>query len=261
MGAPIDVELGGLVLGIDFLDILEELGALVPLPFVPAAVSIVEDAEGINHAWVGFVVVVVEDFVYADGLGLAFHDHIVHLPGPVGGLDRLEGEFTDQDVGAVLFAGTFDAGGQIHAVADHGVVHALGRTDVAGNDGVGVDAHAVIDGQLAFSCALVVVDLQIGHHTDGCPHGPVGIVVVGDGRAEDAHHGIADELVEHAAFVGDTVDHNGEVLVEEFHRALGSKLFGNCGEAANVGKEDEVYHVPLYGSRIGRSAYGRWRQR
>ena len=159
VGAPINIELGGFVLRVDLEDVLEEFGALVPFPFVPATVPIVEDAEGINEIWIGFVIVVIEDFVHADRLGFALHYYIVHLPGPVGGLDRLEGEFTDQDVGSVLLTGAFDAGRQIPTVADHGVVHALGRADVAGNDGVGVDAHTVIDGQLTFSCTLVVVDL------------------------------------------------------------------------------------------------------
>ena len=36
----------------------------------------------------------------------------------------------------------------------------------------------------------------------------------GHGRSENAHHGIADELVEHAAFVGYAVNHDGKILVQ-----------------------------------------------
>ena len=48
VSTTIDIELRSLVSGINFEYILEELGALIPFTFVPAAMPIVKGAESIN---------------------------------------------------------------------------------------------------------------------------------------------------------------------------------------------------------------------
>ena len=64
-------------------------------------------------------------------------------------LQLLERVLADQDARAVLLAGALQPRGEVHAVADQRVVHALGRADVAGHDVVGVEADADVDRKLA----------------------------------------------------------------------------------------------------------------
>ena len=62
------------------------------------------------------------------------------------------------------------------------------------------------------------------------------------GGAEDGHDGVADEFIEHAALLGQGIDHQGEIFVEQADDALRSQLFGQGGEAADVGEEDGGLH-------------------
>ena len=63
--------------------------------------------------------------------------------------------------------------------------------------------------------SLAVPASAFADHRNRRPHGPILVVVVRHGKAEDRHDGVADELVEHARPAADAVHHDGEVLVEE----------------------------------------------
>ena len=60
-------------------------------------------------------------------------------------LHRQVGVLAHQDVGAVFLVQVLDARGEVHRVADHGVVEAAGRAHVADHHRPGVDADADVD--------------------------------------------------------------------------------------------------------------------
>ena len=84
-----------------------------------------------------------------DGLGLAFYAEVADFA--VDELATGEGfdAFADEAVGVELFGGGFEAGGEVHAVAEDGEFAALGVADFAGDDAAVVDADADADGDAA----------------------------------------------------------------------------------------------------------------
>ena len=126
MSATVDVELGGFVVRVDFLDRVEELGRLIPFPLIPTTVSVVEQAKGFDQIRIGLVVMKIENLVDPDWFGFSFYDYIVDLSRSVGRLDRIVGKLPNENVVAVLLAGALDAGGQDHTVSDYRVVHPFG---------------------------------------------------------------------------------------------------------------------------------------
>ena len=126
MTATVQVELRGFVVRVDFLDGVENLGRLVPLSIVPAAVPVDEETQSLDKVRVGFVVVKIENLVPPDWLSLPFDDLVIDLSRPVGCLYRLGGELADENMSAVLLAGALDAGGQVYTVANNGIVNSLG---------------------------------------------------------------------------------------------------------------------------------------
>ena len=84
----------------------------------------------------------------------------------------------------------------VDAVADHRVVEAVARAEIAHHDLAGIEPHP--DGE-----DLAALRAPVAHHVDdpllllpGAPHGAVGIVRQRIGRRENRHHAIADELVD-----------------------------------------------------------------
>ena len=72
MSATVDVELGGFVVRVDFLDRVEELGRLIPFPIIPTTVSVVEQAKGFDQIRIGLVVMKIENLVDPDRFGFSF---------------------------------------------------------------------------------------------------------------------------------------------------------------------------------------------
>ena len=52
-------------------------------------------------------------------------------------------------------------------------------------------------------------------HAQGGPHGPLGVVLVGDRRAEQGDDGVAHDLVDLAAEAGDVLGQAVEAAVDE----------------------------------------------
>ena len=80
-----------------------------------------------------------------------------------------------------------------------------------GHDGLpGQDPGPALQGR--------AVDLDPADRVDQLEGGPdraFGVVLVGDGRAPDGHHRIADELLDHAAVAGHDLAGGREVAIEE----------------------------------------------
>ena len=91
---------------------------------------------------------------------------------------------------------------------------------------------------------------SVGEHGDRGAHRAIRVVVVRNRDPEGRHDRVADELVEHALFLLQAVDHQREILVEQRHRPLRTELLGQRGEAADVGKQHRRLDV-LPAQKIG----------
>ncbi len=124
-----------------------------------------------------------------------------------------------------------EPGGGVHHVA-HGRVVAAGPEGADEHlAGVDPDAHAhrgADAGGLALDRAL---------HLEGGPHGPLGVVLVGQRCAEQRHHGVADDLVDPATVGGDVVGQQVEASVDEVLDLLGIGRLGQRGEADQVAED------------------------
>ena len=75
-------------------------------------------------------------------------------------------------------------------------------------------------------------------HPERGPDRPLGVVLVGDGRAEQGHDLVADDLVEPAAEGGDVGDEPLEAAVDEALDLLGVGRLGERGEPDQIGEQD-----------------------
>jgi len=138
----------------------------------------------------------VHQLVHAHGQLPALHAQQIQLPGEhgaAGGPHRLLG---GEDAGAVHLGGALQAGGEVHRVADDGVVLGRARADVAHHAGAGVQADAAVHpghpSRLQFRGQL----LHHRHQPQRREARPRRRVLLGQGRVPEAHDGVADELVE-----------------------------------------------------------------
>lgn len=92
-------------------------------------------------------------------------------------------------------------GGKVHAVADEGVIHPFRRTDVAGEDGVGVNADSHIHRDFAASAALLVPLGEALQHGYGGADGAILVIIVADGSAERGHDRVTEEFVQHSVLM------------------------------------------------------------
>jgi hypothetical protein len=89
------------------------------------------------------------------------------------------------------------------------------------------------------SALQLAVDLaEGGLHRQRGVDGPAGVVVVGDRRPEQRHHGVADELVDRAASPDDLLDEPPEAGRRDVADLLRVEALGERGEADDVGEED-----------------------
>ena len=75
-------------------------------------------------------------------------------------------------------------------------------------------------------------------HVEGRLERPFGIVLMGDRRAEQSEHGIAQVLGDKPAVAGDGLAERVEQRALEGPHLLGIEAFGERGEPAEVGEED-----------------------
>ena len=177
----------------------------------------------------------------AGGEGFAFDGDFAEEAEAVGvGGQAVAGEVADDDVGGVFGAAgeRLEAGGEVHAVADDGVVEAAVGADVAGDDGGGVDADAEGERRAAFGGEFAVEGGEGFAHAEGGADGAVGAVGDIDGGAEERHDFGADVFVDDAALAFDFGAHAVEVAVEEGEEFGRREGFAERGEAAQVGEED-----------------------
>ena len=119
----------------------------------------------------------------------------------------LAGGCAQDDVDAVGLGAALEAGGDVHRVADHRVVEALGGAEIADEAAAGVDADAEAQGLEGISALGGVLGGQLGveqgqaaAHLEGRLAGAGGVALVGQGRVPERHDGVADILVDGACW-------------------------------------------------------------
>ena len=134
------------------------------------------------------------------------------------------------------------AAGDVHDVAHRRVVAAGAQRADQHLAGVDADAHAHVDAESSAVAGERALHLQRG------PHGALGVVLVGDRRAEQRDDRVADDLVDPAAEGGDV----GRRAARSTGRRGSSPARGRAsrdmrGEADEVG-EQHVTTAPLVGA-------------
>ncbi len=124
--ASLNIHIGKLVARVEIECFLECVCSHVPPRFPIIVQAVVEAFHHFFHVRKFFLIITVKDFIDTDCFSLAFDHHLVNLTDEVVALEFSEGVFTDEDAGEILFARAFQAGTQIYAIPDHGVIHPLG---------------------------------------------------------------------------------------------------------------------------------------
>ena len=188
----------------------------------------------------------IQQLMHQHRLALALHHHLVCFPAHISALGSPQGGIAHEQFGAIKLAGRFQPRRQVHAIADHRVIHALGGADIAAHHRIGVQANADSDRLLPPRLAFAVEVPQHLLHGDRRADRLIFVAVARHRQAEHGHHGVADELIEHSAFPLQAIHHQGEVVVEEAHRALGTQHFGDAGEAADIAEQHRGHalHTP-----------------
>ena len=170
------------------------------------------------------------------GLGLALQ--MQGLEGAV--LDLVGGRAVGAlaDGHAAGASGCLQARRDVNGVADHRVAVA----DRSRQDLAGVDAHAQLEARPVSPGQLDVDLVHRALHAERGADGALLVVLVGDGRAEDRHHVVADVLVHGAAIARDLFAEALEGTVDQRLDALGVHPLRDGRVARQVGKEDG--HLP-----------------
>ena len=170
-------------------------------------------------------------------------------------LVRRVGVRGDQD-GAGLGQG-LHAGGQVGGVPDGGVVHAEVIADLAHHYRTGVEADAELERETVLSLDPLPVALHRLLDGQGGMTGPLGMVLVGQGGAEEGHHPVAGELVDGALVAVDLGHQDLEAPVHDLVDLLGVQLLGEGGVVGHVREEDgDDLALPLYRGAGGEDLIG-----
>ena len=130
-----------------------------------------------------------------------------------------------------------NASGQPHDVPLRGVVHAQVVTDAPDDDLARVGAHAHREVEPALAPHIVGEGPEIARHLERRRAGALGVVLVGDGGAEERHDAVAGVLVDGPLVAVDAVGENAEEAIEEAMPVLGVDALGELHRARDVREE------------------------
>ncbi len=100
-----------------------------------------------------------------------------------------------------------------------------------------MQSKAHFDFRPAFLAVMFIDPVHGLLHLESAAHGSLGRIGHRHGGPEDYQDGIPDDLVNGAAMFMDNLDHGGKVMVQQGHHHSGLKLFGQGGEAAQIGHQ------------------------
>ncbi len=155
------------------------------------------------------------------------------LVGPLGDLAGgrgLEGAVAGKDALGSPFRPVAQARSDVHRVADHRVLEATGRADVAGHNAA--RGHADAGGQVRDVSDQARAEVAAGG--EGVRRG----VGIGERCAEHAQRRVALELVDPAVVLGDNVDDDVEEAIEHRHDLGRVALLGQCRGALDIDEHD-----------------------
>ncbi len=135
-------------------------------------------------------------------------------------------------------------GRDVDHVAHGGVFGGTGH--VPDDDLAGVDT----DAQLQRTVEVGLLGDETGErvvHLQRRPDGPIGIILVGDRRAEQREDAVTEDFVDTAAEAGDVGDQALEAGVDQALHPLGVEVLGQCGVADQIGEHDRD-DTTLFGS-------------
>ena len=129
--------------------------------------------------------------------------------------------------------------------------HRVAVAHRAGHHLAGVDPHSQREADAALGLALAVRLLHRLLHGEPGANRALGVVLVGDGRAEHAHHVVADELVDGAAVALDLLPEAAKRPIDHRLDRLGIHLLSRRGVSGEVGEDDRRL-APLLGRGLRR---------
>ena len=173
--------------------------------------------------------------------------HRLGLPFQLERLDLLDVDVApDEPVGQLaeqhlaLARGLLETGGDVDGVAGD---ESLPGRRVAGDDLAGVDARPVGELHAVDELQLVVELLERRLHPGGRTNRAQRVVLVEPGQPEDGHHGVADELLDHAAVPLELAPHRVEVARHHLAERLGVERLAEARRALQV-REDDRHDLP-----------------
>ena len=154
------------------------------------------------------------------------------------GLGGMPGRFPDKD--RPNWRSRLDPGRGVHEIAGHHPLSARAHGDrcLPGQDpGTGAQ---ICDPNLFPQCG------DGGREVEGRADRPLGVVLVGGGRAPDCHDGIADELLDRSAIALDELAAGLKVTRQQVSNLLSIPALAHAGEPDQVGEQDRN-HAPFGG--------------
>ena len=130
-----------------------------------------------------------------------------------------------------------EPGGHVGGVPDRGVVHAEVAADAADHHQARVEALAHLELDAALLLELGAIAGHGRADTEGRVHRSLRVILVGDGRAEQRHDPVAEELVHGALVPVHLGQHQLEGAGHEGVDLLGIEARGDRGEAGDVHEE------------------------
>jgi hypothetical protein len=130
------------------------------------------------------------------------------------------------------------ARGEAHRVPLRRVVHAEIVPDLPHDDLARVEAHAHGEAEPPLQRELAGVASQLLAEMQRRIARPLGVILVGDGRAEESHDAVSGVLVDRALEAVDAVGQDLEEAVQDPVPLFGVDLLGELHRPLHVGKED-----------------------
>jgi hypothetical protein len=126
---------------------------------------------------------------------------------------------------------------QVRGIPDRGVVHAEVVADLADDHGARVEPHAHLELDASLGAQVVAVRGERPLEAEGRVDRAQRVVLMGDGRAEQRHEPVAEELIDGTLVAVNLAEHQLEGTVHESVDVLGIEPFGQRGEAGDVDEE------------------------
>lgn len=176
------------------------------------------------------------DLPCAHGLLPVLHGDAAEGPGLEVAVDEAVGGFGHDDLARL--GDLLHPGGQVRRVADGRVVHPEVVADGADHHEAGIetDPHPEVHAALPPEPLAVVVEGALD--LERRVHGALGVVLVGDGRAEERHEAVPEKLVRRTLEPVDGPQHQLEGAVHEVVHLLGIQFLRDGREPRHVGEKD-----------------------